>query len=370
MFKKVMIKDDERGLLFKKGSYIKHLQPGVYRHSSFSDDTVILQNVGKRFGVPNKELNLFLQDEKLVHELVVVDVKDYEYVLHFEDGKFASMLTAGQYAFWNVMKKHTFIHVDIRSPEVSAEVERSLLGKLQGYIQTFEVSSHESGILFYNNVFQRELRPGRYFFWKGPTSVQVKTIDLRQQQLDMTGQEMMTEDKVTLRLNFVCQYKVVDPLKSIGIKSFEDQVYILLQLILREYVGTLKLDDLLRMKQEIAVFVLSRLNEQKEHYGVQFISSGLKDIILPGDIKEIMNTVLLAEKKAQANLITRREETASTRSLLNTAKLMDENGTLYRLKELEFLEKICEKIGTISLTGGGNLLEQLNSLLSVKAGEK
>lgn len=83
-----------------------------------------------------------------------------------------------------------------------------------------------------------------------------------------------------------------------------------------------------------------------------------------------MNTVLLAEKKAQANLITRREETASTRSLLNTAKLMDENETLYRLKELEFLEKICEKIGSISLTGGSSLLEQLNFLLGSKRADQ
>lgn len=370
MFKKVIIKTDERGLLFKKGSYIKHIQPGTYRHSPFFDDSVILQNVAKRFSVPGKELNLFLKDEQLLEELTIADVQDFEYVLHFEDGKFASLLTAGLYAFWKVMKKHTFIRVDTRNPEISPEIDRSLLPKLQGYIQVSEVASHETGILFYNNVMQRELRPGRYFFWKGPTSVQVKTIDLRQQQLDMTGQEIMTEDKVTLRLNFVCQYKVIDPLKALQIKSFEDQVYILLQLILREYVGTLKLDDLLRMKQEIATFVLSRLNEQSGHYGVEFKAAGLKDIILPGDIKDIMNTVLLAEKKAQANLITRREETASTRSLLNTAKLMDENGTLFRLKELEFLEKICEKIGTISLTGGGNLLEQLNSLLSVRTAEK
>lgn len=75
-----------------------------------------------------------------------------------------------------------------------------------------------------------------------------------------------------------------------------------------------------------------------------------------------MNTVLVAEKKAQANVITRREEVASTRSLLNTAKLMEENQTLYRLKELEFLEWICERIGSISVIGG-NFLEQLNALL-------
>ena len=62
-------------------------------------------------------------------------------------------------------------------------------------------------------------------------------------------------------------------------------------------------------------------------------------------------------------MITRREEVASTRSLLNTAKLMDENQTLFRLKELEYLERICEKIGNISVLGGGGLLEQLNALL-------
>ncbi|WP_028609845.1 slipin family protein [Paenibacillus harenae] len=370
MFKKITIKNDERGLLFKKGSYVKHLQPGIYRQGLFSDDQVIVLNIAKRFTVPDKELNLFLQDATLTKELTVADVQDHELVLHFEDGKYASLLTAGLYAFWNDMKKHTFIRADIRNPELSGEIDRAILPKLHGYIQVFEVASHETGVLFYNNVLQRELRPGKYYFWKGPVAVQVKTIDLRQQQLDMTGQEIMTEDKVTLRLNFVCQYKITSPLKALEIKSFEEQVYILLQLILREYVGTLKLDDLLRMKQEIAVFVLTRLNEQSGCYGISFISAGLKDIILPGEIKDIMNTVLFAEKKAQANLITRREETASTRSLLNTAKLMDENGTLYRLKELEFLEKICEKIGTISLTGGGNLLEQLNSLLSVRAADK
>ena len=73
--------------------------------------------------------------------------------------------------------------------------------------------------------------------------------------------------------------------------------------------------------------------------------------------------MLIAEKQALANVITRREETASTRSLLNTAKLMDENGTLYNLKELEFLERICDKVGSISVSGSGGLLEQLNALL-------
>jgi len=370
MINKVIVKSDERGLLFKNGSYVKLLQPGTYRCYSFLGESIAVQSAARRFVPPNKELAPFMKDAELLNELSVADVQDYEIALHFEDGKFASVLTAGLHPFWNVLKRHTFVHIDIRNPEITNEVDQAVLPKLQGFYQTVEVASREKGILFFNNVMQKELKPGKYHFWKGPVSVQVKLIDLRQQQLDMHGQEIMTEDKVTLRLNFVCQYRIADPVATLGIKSFEDQVYILLQLILREYVGTLKLDDLLRMKQEIGAFVLKRLNEQCGGYGVQFLSAGLKDVILPGEVRDILNTVLLAEKKAQATLITRREETASTRSLLNTAKLMDENATLYRLKELEFLEKICEKIGTISLTGGGNLLEGLNSLLSAKVSAK
>lgn len=80
-----------------------------------------------------------------------------------------------------------------------------------------------------------------------------------------------------------------------------------------------------------------------------------------------MNTVIAAEKRAQANVITRREEVASTRSLLNTAKLMDENETLYKLKELEYIERICENVGSINLNGGSDMLAQLAGLIH-KAG--
>ena len=101
---------------------------------------------------------------------------------------------------------------------------------------------------------------------------------------------------------------------------------------------------------------------------MEFLNSGIKDIILPGEIRDIMNTVLVAERRAQANVITRREEVASTRSLLNTARLMDENKTLYKLKELECLERICAQVGSINVAGGGALLEQLKALMGKAEG--
>ncbi len=368
---RITIKNDERGLLFKDGNYAKCLKPGKYSLNPFVKYTAAVADVNKVFETAGRNLNIYLEDQELLKELTVIDVQDYELALHFEDGKLSEVLKSGKYAFWNILKKHEFLVIDTRNPEVG-DIDASIYKspKLSGVIGYFEVESHEKGILYYDNIVQKTLEPGRYFFWKSPVHTAVKKIDLRQQQLDMLGQEIMTEDKITLRLNFVCHYKIVNPLKVVEIKAFEEQLYIVLQLILREYVGCMKLDDLLAKKQELGSYVLEKLKEKSSSYGVDFLFAGVKDVVLPGEIKDILNTVLIAEKKAQANVITRREEVASTRSLLNTAKLMEENQTLYRLKELEFLEKICEKIGNVSLTGGGSLLEQLNTLLSNKAVDK
>ena len=130
-------------------------------------------------------------------------------------------------------------------------------------------------------------------------------------------------------------------------------------------MGKYRLDELLAQKEEISSYVLEKLKERQEEYCVEMTGAGIKDIILPGEIREIMNTVLIAEKKAQANVIMRREEVASTRSLLNTARLMDENQTLFKLKEMEYLERICDKVGSISLNGGRGVLAQLAELAGI-----
>jgi len=368
MMNKIIIQDDQRGLLMHKGSYEKKLMPGTYRYAPWSERTVVVMNTAKPFVVEGKEVQLFLQDDALASELDVVRVADHEYVLHYEDDQFAGLLKPGVHAFWNVLKRHTFVHADTRNPELPAEVSRAVIAKLGVYVQSYEVGSGEIGFLYYDHVLQRQLTPGKYSYWKGPVTVAVRTVELRQQQMELIGQEIMTEDKVTLRLNLVCQYRIAEPERILEMKSHEEQIHILLQLSLREYVGTLRLDDLLKRKEEAASYVLSQLREREAELGIQFLSAGVKDIILPGEMKAILNTVLMAEKKAQANLITRREETASTRSLLNTAKLMDENRTLYRLKELEFLEKISENIGSLSVSGGGDLLERLSGLLGERRG--
>ena len=171
------------------------------------------------------------------------------------------------------------------------------------------------------------------------------------------GQEILTRDKIGIRMNVACMYKVQDAVEFASrISDLKGQLYPAVQLAIREIVGNYKLDEILEAKERISREIYEALQEREEMFCVHFLTAGIKDIILPGEIREIMNSVLVAEKAAQANVIARREEVASTRSLLNTAKLMDENQTLYRLKELEYLEKICQKVGEISVSGSAGIV--------------
>jgi regulator of protease activity HflC (stomatin/prohibitin superfamily) len=117
-------------------------------------------------------------------------------------------------------------------------------------------------------------------------------------------------------------------------------------------VGTRTLDEILEDKRLIDEVVGGEIRRRVAGFGLEVESVGVKDIILPGEMKAILTKVVETEKAAQANVIRRREETAATRSLLNTAKMMEDNPTALRLKELETLEKVTEKIDKISVFGG------------------
>ncbi len=250
---------------------------------------------------------------------------------------------------WNVWGRYGVELLDMREPEAASRVDKACLAQIPlKYYKKIEVQPGELGILYYNNQVERELEPGAYYYWVYSKDVLCRIVDLKIRPLEISGQEILTADRIGVRVNLMCTYRVVDPRTMIEtIKNLENQVYACVQLAIREFIGKYRLDELLEQKEEISQFIFKRR---------------IKDIILPGEIRDIMNTVLVAERKAQANVITRREEVASTRSLLNTAKLMDENKTLYKLKEMECLERICAQVGNIQV-GGGALLEQLQSLV-------
>lgn len=362
--KTVIINQNQKGFLFKNGKYVELLDAGKYY--LFGNKEVEISNLAQPIACSKCELDTLLEDKNFADSVTVVEVGDEQLALHYVNGMFSSVLSRGKYAFWSATKKHEFKIVDISNPIVDESIPEYIFSKIpQTYFTKIEVLEYQKARLYFNQKLERILDAGTYYFWVNSVKINVGFVDTRLTQMDITGQEILTQDKVSLRINFVCNYRVTDYVKILTeIDDFTEQIHVAAQLALREYVGKYRLDEILENKQEMCEFVLNKLKSKQDELFVEITDAGVKDIILPGEIRAIMNTVLVAEKRAQANVITRREEVASTRSLLNTAKLMDENKTLYKLKELEYVERICENVGNISLNGNGNILSQLTSILN------
>ena len=364
--KKVKINAYQIGLVFKNGAYKKMLKEGNYW--LWFNEQADVYDIAKPFYAPI-ELNILLQDEALANALQVIEVADNEIALQYENGLLKQVLAAGRYAYWKSAVVNQFVKADISQIAIGDNIGRTALqNKLVApYVRTYTVENYEEAVLFIDGKYAQTLAPGIYNWWKNSITIVVGKADTRMQQLEINGQEILTKDKAALRINGYAQYKVVDIEKAIlQNKDYEKQLYVAFQLALREYIAGYGFDELLEKKEAIAPFIMEAVKAAAENLGVAVNGFGIRDIILPGDVKDIMNKVLVAEKNAQANSIMRREETASTRSLLNTAKLMEDNAMLYKLKEMEYVEKIAEKIGELTVTGNGALLEQLKQVFAVQ----
>ncbi|MEO8962014.1 MAG: slipin family protein [Ginsengibacter sp.] len=349
------------GLVYSNGTYKRMLKEGNY---FFWNEDVQVYDTTKQFIAP-VELNILLQDEALKDALQVIEVKDNEIVLLYKNGLLKQVLTAGRYAFWKGVIEYEFVKADISKIAISENISNAMLQNklLAPYVRTYTVESYEKALLFVDGNYVQALNSGVYYWWKNSIAINIGKADVRMQQAEINGQEILTKDKAALRINGQAQYKVVDIEKSLlQNKDYEKQLYVVFQLALREYIGSFSFDELLEKKETIAPLILKAVSDKAVALGIEVIGFGIRDIILPGDVKEIMNQVLIAEKKAQANIIMRREETASTRSLLNTAKLMEDNSMLFKLKEMEYVEKIADKISNISVSGNGQLIEQLKQI--------
>ena len=358
---KMIIGEYERGFLYRNGKFVRMLEPGAHRVASLLGWTVERVDVTDVPMTDASQLATWGRDAAFASSVATIDVQDGSVALHYVDGRFEDALEAGRYVYWNIFRTHTFRAIDLSSSD-AREIPVAILERLpEGICKQVAVEEWQAALLYVDGKFVRRLEAGRHFFWQDGRKVEWVVFDMRTLQMDLPSQEILTADKVALRVNFVCSFRIVDPVRMYAeIRDYWTQVYVAAQLALRELMGRMRFDEVLEHKDGIADRVLETLRSREAELYVAFSGAGMKDVILPGEVRDIMNTVLVAEKRAQANVITRREEVASTRSLLNTAKLMDENATLYKLKELEYLEKICDKVGNISVDNASGLLQQLS----------
>ena len=362
--KRMTIAQHERGLLFRNRSLEAVLEPGV--RWSFDPlgrtETQVFDLAVPEFEHPRVDFLLEAADGVLAKHFDIVELSDHEVGLVYKNGNVTGVLAPGKrQLYWRGPIEVKVVRYDISKEfEIPAAIAKALVrakpplaAQVAEAVTAMEVPDTSFGMLIVDGEFMRLLEPGLHAFWKYQRTLKVELADRRVQAMEVTGQEILTRDKVSLRVNLTALWQVLDVVKARGtLKDFAEFAYKELQFALREAVGARTLDELLGDKGTLDRDIGAVVRAKVAEHGLALDSVGVKDVILPGEMKTILNQVVEAEKVAQANLIKRREETAAARSLLNTARLMDENPTLLRLKELETLEKVTEKIDKLTVFGG------------------
>ena len=357
----VRVPENQAGLLFQKGDFLRLLEPGTYGFWDFDRDLRV--DFSSRltcrmdFAQPERLIDAHPEFVEAYGELV--DVPQGQVAIVRERGNPIAIVHPGQrQLFWSGVTVET---IDLEAePKLTPRlVSELILGEFgeecvtAPYLEIAEVRAQHVGLLYEKGQFVETLDPGWHVWWTFARSLKTETIDLRLQMMEVGGQEILTKDKVALRLNLTAGFRIVDPVRAkTALVNFEQFLYKELQFALRSAVGTKLLDELLEDKGAIDRDISEHIQPKASEYGIEIVSVGVKDIILPGEMKTILSQVVEAEKSAQANVIRRREETAATRSMLNTARVMESNPTALRLKELEILERIAEKIDRINVNGG------------------
>jgi regulator of protease activity HflC (stomatin/prohibitin superfamily) len=375
--KRVTVKKNERGLLLRNGDFERVLHPGTHWLIAGLDTLRV-----ERFALEQPAFTHGLADYLMAKEpgvvaadFVRVELNEHQVGLRSDNGALVEVLApATRRLYWQGLVD---VQVEVIDIAASAEVPAALVSRLvqtqlrqravtglAGVLQV-QVPEHGAGMLWIDGKVERLLAPGSHAFWKFNRNVAVEAVDLRLQTQEVTGQEILTRDKVTLRLNLSATWRFTDPLLAYkALAKPADHLYRELQLGLRAAVGTRTLDELLENKSVIDEVVTTQATTKLAGYGLQLEGVGVKDIVLPGEMKTILAQVVEAGKAAEANVIRRREETAATRSLLNTAKVMEGNPIALRMKELETLERVAERIDKISVFGG--LDQVLNGLVKLQ----
>jgi len=366
MFRKVFIRSYEYGLHFRDGEFVDLFPPGTHwlfdpllRHSV----SVVSQ---RDVWLSHLKLDMVVRAGVLDGLATVIDLKDDQRALVWIDDRFSRILKPGRYAYWNAFHdvRVEVLNVDdirFEHPQLKVIAKSADAAEL---LDICQVNRHCEGVLFIDGRFVETLRPGRHVFWKGASDAKVVEVDLRETAVDISGQEIMTADKVTLRLNAMVTYLVTDAKKAVSSSvDVQQSLYRETQLALRAVLGSRALDDLLGDKEKVADEVEQLIRDRAVALGLEVRSVGIRDLILPGEMKDLMNKVTEARKAAEANLIARREETAAMRSQSNTAKLLTDNPTLMRMRELEVLERIAASGNMNVVLGEKGLADRVTNLL-------
>jgi len=175
----------------------------------------------------------------------------------------------------------------------------------------FIIKDTHRGLWYEDGVLTKVLEAGRYeysndkglFGRKGP-KVDVQLVDMRERDLTIKGQEILTADKVALRVSIIVQFRVVDPKLALhAVEKYEDRLYSDVQLAARRSLATMTLEEILTNRNRLSEDILRDVKNTAATYGVTIQRADVKDLVFPGNLQEIMNKVLAAERMSQVQLV-------------------------------------------------------------------
>ncbi len=197
----------------------------------------------------------------------------------------------------------------IKNPEVNHDVGRSTMTyNRPGH--EFIIKDTHRGLWYEDGALTKVLGAGRYEippqqkWFRDLPKVECILVDMRERDLTIKGQEILTADKVAIRVSILVQFSVTDAKAAIHtVESYEDRLYSDVQLAARRSLAAMMLEEILTNRNRLSEEILTDVKEAATGYGVAIRRADVKDLIFPGNLQEIMNRVLAAERKSQAELI-------------------------------------------------------------------
>lgn len=361
-YERVTLTETERMLVLTRGRFTAILGPGEHRIKR--ENTLReVHNIDRLRFTSTYDRALFRTRPELAEaHLTEVRTGPEEVAVVLREGVPVDLLRPeARVVLWTEAGPFTVERHDLTETLVvpTALMRRLTAAGLTRLTTEMVVPDGHVGMLFLDGVLTERIAPGAHAFWTVGRNVALRNVDLRLRTHEVTGHEVLTKDRVTIRVNLSATFRVVDAERAVtAVKDFDEARHRALSLAFRRRVGAMTLDRLLAEKGEVED--LPEVRAAMAEIGIKLHEVALKDVVLPGEMREILNRVVAAEKEAEANVIRRREETNATRSLLNTAKVMAENPVMLRLKELEALEAIAGKVESLTVHNGtAGLMEDI-----------
>jgi regulator of protease activity HflC (stomatin/prohibitin superfamily) len=195
------------------------------------------------------------------------------------------------------------------------------------------VLEYQRGLKYVRGRYRGVLPPGRYWIF---SDTQIRPIDMRERVVTVPGQEVMSQDGISLKVSVTARYRVTDPAQAINeVEDYAAALYGDIQVQLRALVGSAPIEELLAQRPALGERLRAGVVESAQTRGLELLAADLKDIMFPGELKNVFMQVARARQEGLAALERARGETAALRNLANAASLIERNPALMQLRTLQ-----------------------------------